>query len=87
VIREAGVDVLTFGQYIQPTKRHLKVKEFVPPEAFAAWQAEAEALGFLYVASGPLVRSSYKAGEFFLANTLRARQQEGQHATGAPGVN
>jgi lipoic acid synthetase len=85
VIRDAGVDVLTFGQYIQPTKRHLKVKEFVTPEAFTAWQAEAEAMGFLYVASGPLVRSSYKAGEYFLANTLRTRQQEQAAQQAQPG--
>lgn len=73
-LREAGVDVVTFGQYIQPTKRHLKVKEFVTPEKFKQWQDEGEKLGFLYVASGPLVRSSYKAGEYFLANMLNARK-------------
>jgi len=69
-LRAAGVDVVTFGQYLRPTKRHMKVQEFVTPEAFEAWQREAEGMGFLYVASGPLVRSSYKAGELFLANHI-----------------
>jgi lipoic acid synthetase len=75
-LRTAGVDVLTFGQYIQPTKRHIKVKDFVSPEKFAQWQEEGDKLGFLYVASGPLVRSSYKAGEYFLANTIKTRQAD-----------
>jgi lipoyl synthase len=69
-LRAIDVDVVTFGQYLQPTRRHLPVQEYVPPEKFAEWQTEAEAMGFKYVASGPLVRSSYKAGEFFLQNYL-----------------
>jgi lipoic acid synthetase len=72
-LREHDVDVLTFGQYLQPSKRHLPVKEYVTPEKYAEWKTEAEALGFVYVASGPLVRSSYKAGEFFLKNLLKER--------------
>jgi lipoyl synthase len=75
-LREIDVNVVTFGQYLRPTKRHMKVESYVTPEAFARWQTEAEALGFLYVASGPLVRSSYKAGEFFLKNVLEKRQEE-----------
>ena len=59
----AGVDVVTLGQYMRPTKRHMAVAEYVTPEAFKAFQQQAEEMGFLYVASGPLVRSSYKAGE------------------------
>ena len=70
----AGVDVVTLGQYMRPTKRHMAVEEYVTPEMFSAYQAEAEKMGFLYVAAGPMVRSSYKAGEFFLKNIL----QEGQ---------
>ena len=62
---------MTFGQYLQPTKRHLKVREYVTPEKYDEWKAEAEALGFLYVASGPLVRSSYRAGELFVKNMLK----------------
>ena len=73
-LRKVGVDVVTFGQYMRPTKRHLKVQEYVTPDKFAMWQKEAEAMGFLYVASGPLVRSSYKAGEFFIENVLRGRR-------------
>lgn len=73
-LREADVDVVTFGQYMRPTKKHLPVVEFVTPEAFAAYQKIAEDLGFLYVASGPMVRSSYRAGEFFLANVIKERK-------------
>ena len=72
--RGAGVDVVTFGQYMRPTKRHLKVHEYVRPEVFEAWKERALGLGFLYVASGPLVRSSYKAGEAFIENVLRKRR-------------
>ena len=54
LLREADVDVVTFGQYMQPTKRHKKVFEYVTPEKFATWQTTAEAMGFLYCASGPL---------------------------------
>ena len=74
-LREAGVDCLTLGQYMQPTKRHLKVVEYVTPEKFDSWRVFGESLGFAYVASGPLVRSSFKAGEFFLKAFVRERQQ------------
>lgn len=67
-LRASDVDVVTFGQYIQPTKKHKKVAKYVTPEKFDFWREQAEGLGFLYVASGPLVRSSYKAGEFFIKN-------------------
>ncbi|KAL0026426.1 hypothetical protein WJX79_009062 [Trebouxia sp. C0005] len=73
-LRENGVDVVTLGQYMRPTKRHMAVEEYVTPEMFSAYQAEAEKMGFLYVAAGPMVRSSYKAGEFFLQNILREGQ-------------
>ncbi len=66
-LREAGVEILTLGQYLQPTKRHLAVEEFVAPEKFDAWKVVAEQeLGFAYCAAGPLVRSSYKAAENFM---------------------
>jgi lipoic acid synthetase len=81
-LRANGVDVVTFGQYLRPTKRHMKVTEYVTPEAFEMWQKESEAMGFLYVASGPLVRSSYKAGELFLHRHLKSRQAESAVATG-----
>eukprot|EP00879_Flechtneria_rotunda_P003647 GHRR01003884.1.p1 GENE.GHRR01003884.1~~GHRR01003884.1.p1 ORF type:complete len:393 (+),score=126.44 GHRR01003884.1:268-1446(+) len=75
-LRAHGVDVVTLGQYMRPTKKHMAVEEYVTPAAFAAYQEAAERMGFLYVASGPLVRSSYRAGEFYLKNVLRARQQQ-----------
>ena len=59
---------------MQPTKRHLKVVEYVTPERFDHWRRVGEQLGFLYVASGPLVRSSYKAGELFIKNVLKKRR-------------
>ena len=70
--KEAGVDIFTLGQYLQPTPQHLPVKEFVTPEKFDYWKKFGEEeIGFRYVASGPLVRSSYKAGEFFIESMLR----------------
>lgn len=69
-VRAAGVDVMTFGQYMRPTKRHMPVSHFVTPEAFDRWRQVGEEMGFAYVASGPMVRSSYRAGEFYLKNLL-----------------
>lgn len=77
-LRGIGVDCLTLGQYMQPTKRHLKVVEYVTPEKFAHWEAMGDKMGFLYTASGPLVRSSYKAGEFFIKNIVQNRKQKTQ---------
>jgi lipoic acid synthetase len=62
-LRAVGCDLLTLGQYLQPTLRHLPVIEYVRPEVFEALGAEARALGFVHVASGPLVRSSYHADD------------------------
>uniref|UniRef100_A0A4X2KIK7 Lipoyl synthase, mitochondrial n=1 Tax=Vombatus ursinus TaxID=29139 RepID=A0A4X2KIK7_VOMUR len=73
-LREADVDCLTLGQYMQPTKRHLKVEEYITPEKFKYWEKIGNELGFYYTASGPLVRSSYKAGEFFLKNLVAKRK-------------
>jgi lipoyl synthase len=64
-LRSANVDMLTLGQYLAPGKpgeRYLPVDRFVPPEQFSRWADDARAMGFLAVASGPLVRSSYRAG-------------------------
>jgi lipoic acid synthetase len=63
-LRAAGCDILTLGQYLQPTLKHLPVVEFVSPEQFAALGRVARSLGFVHVASGPMVRSSYHADEF-----------------------
>ena len=65
-LRKAGCDILTLGQYLQPTLRHLPVVEFVRPEKFDEYGARARSLGFVHVASGPMVRSSYHADEFHL---------------------
>ncbi|KAM6440724.1 lipoyl synthase, mitochondrial [Liasis olivaceus] len=75
-LREADVDCLTLGQYMQPTKRHLKVEEYITPEKFKYWEKVGNELGFHYTASGPLVRSSYKAGEFFLKNLIHTRKKK-----------
>jgi len=83
-LRETGVDVVTLGQYMRPTKKHMAVAEYVTPEAFATYQKIAEDLGFVYVASGPLVRSSYKAGEFYLKKHLE-KQREGKKESAVVG--
>ncbi|KAJ3088815.1 hypothetical protein HK102_007861 [Quaeritorhiza haematococci] len=70
-LRAVGVDVVTFGQYMRPTKKHMKVAEYVHPDKFNHWAQVSKELGFKYVASGPLVRSSYKAGELYIKNILR----------------
>jgi lipoic acid synthetase len=71
-LREADVDVVTLGQYLQPSRSHLDVYDYVHPDAFDTWRRVAEdELGFLYCASGPMVRSSYKAGELFVDALVR----------------
>jgi len=75
-LQNIGVDFLTLGQYLQPTRKHMKVHEYVTPEKFEQWREEGEKMGFAYVASGPLVRSSYRAGEFFVTNLLKQRKEE-----------
>ena len=74
-MRSAGVDFLTMGQYLQPTPRHARVAEFVTPQAFAAYGAIGRAKGFLQVASSPLTRSSYHAGDDF-AQMRAAREAQ-----------
>ncbi|KIH91626.1 lipoic acid synthetase [Sporothrix brasiliensis 5110] len=83
-LRKANVDVVTFGQYMRPTKRHLKVERYVTPDEFEMWRLRALDMGFLYCASGPLVRSSYKAGEAFIENVLRKRQGGVQSLSATP---
>jgi len=75
-LAETGVDFLTVGQYLRPTPNHAPVKEYVTPDRFLEIEREARALGFTAVASGPLVRSSYKAGEYFAARLVRQRRSE-----------
>ena len=76
-LREVDCDIVTFGQYMRPTKRHMKVVEYVHPDKFKHWKDVAEnEFGFKYCASGPLVRSSYKAGEAFIENILKKRSNQ-----------
>jgi len=83
-MRAAGVDILTLGQYLQPTPRHLAVSEFVPPAKFDHWRDYGiDTIGFSYVASGPLVRSSYKAGEFFVEAMIREKREKEKAAAEA----
>jgi lipoic acid synthetase len=84
-LRAASVDVVTLGQYLRPTPRHHDVVRFVEPSTFDAWQRAAVDMGFLYAASGPLVRSSYRAAEVFV-RTLVGRDAAGHEAEG-PGAS
>ncbi|CAG8640967.1 4436_t:CDS:2, partial [Paraglomus brasilianum] len=74
-LRKHNVDCVTIGQYVRPTRRNMKVHEYVLPEKFDYWRSVGDDLGFLYTASGPLIRSSYKAGEFFISNILKQRRE------------
>jgi len=73
-LRAAEVDFLTIGQYLRPTAGHAPVREYVEPDAFADYKVHGERMGFRYVASSPLVRSSYKAGELFFERMVRERR-------------
>ena len=78
-LKAHDVDAVTIGQYLRPTKNHLPVAEYVHPDVFAEYKAIGEAMGFLFVASGPFIRSSYNAKEFsdkFLAEKARATRLE-----------
>jgi lipoic acid synthetase len=74
-LRSAGVDIVYIGQYLQPTRRHLPVKEYITPEKFESYRKNIEKMGFAYTVAGPFVRSSYKAGELFIKNMVYGRQQ------------
>jgi len=69
-LRERDVDILTLGQYLRPTKKHVPVAEFVHPDRFREYEEQGMRLGFRYVAAGPMVRSSYRAAEFFVEKML-----------------
>lgn len=75
-LRAVDCDIVTFGQYLAPTNRHKKylpVRQYIAPDIFKQYQDLAYQMGFLYVASGPLVRSSYRAGEFFMKAMIKKR--------------
>lgn len=73
-LRSVGVDIVSMGQYLQPTNRHLPVKEYISPEKFESYKKKIEKMGFVYAVAGPFVRSSYKAGELFITNIVNRRQ-------------
>ena len=70
-LRANGVDFVAIGQYLRPSQHHYEVKEYVTPEKFERLRKKALELGFLYVAAGPFVRSSYKAGEYFVKRLIQ----------------
>jgi len=78
-LRKVNVDILTLGQYLRPSKAHFPVSEYVAPNKFEHYKHLADELGFLYVASGPFVRSSYRAGEFFIEALLRKKKLESKN--------
>jgi len=75
-LRAADVDFLTLGQYLRPSPKHTPVARYVEPAEFDELRLSGESLGFLYVASGPLVRSSYKAAEYFAERLVRAKKEK-----------
>ncbi len=83
-LRTAGVDIVTLGQYLRPTPKHAKVARYVTPAEFADYETKARALGFAFVASGPLVRSSYHAAEGFVAARLNPDAAPGIAANPLP---
>ena len=72
-LRDINVDILTIGQYLRPTEWHLAVMQYVPPQKFEYFKQKALELGFLFCASGPFVRSSYRAGELFVKNVVNKK--------------
>ena len=70
-LRAVGTDFLTVGQYLQPSHKHLPLQAYIHPDVFEEYRILGEGIGFKYVASGPLVRSSYRAGEFFIQRYLK----------------
>jgi lipoic acid synthetase len=86
-LRDVGCDVVTFGQYLAPTNRHKKylpIEEYVHPDKFDHWKKTADEMGFLYCASGPLVRSSYRAGEFFMKGVIEKKRLESEFSKSRP---
>jgi len=81
---KVGVDILTLGQYLQPKHKVLTVKEYVTPEKFEEYKQIGEKLGFKFVASGPFVRSSYKAGELYVKNIKNMSKTTGDRSLKLP---
>jgi lipoyl synthase len=83
-LRAADVDIVTLGQYLRPTPKHAAVERYVTPEEFAMYEREGMKLGFQFVASGPLVRSSYHAAEAFVAAAVASGARAGEGAEAPP---
>lgn len=81
LLRDANVDVLTIGQYLRPTKRHAAIERYVEPSEFTEYETAGRDMGFRFVASGPLVRSSYRAAEAFLKDALVQSERSEQPPT------
>jgi lipoic acid synthetase len=83
-LRAVGTDIVTLGQYLQPSRSHLEVDEYVHPDRFNTWEQVAEEeLSFEYCASGPMVRSSYRAGELFVESVLKGEREVDRRETSA----
>lgn len=80
-LREAEVDIMTLGQYLSPSDGHLAVERWVSPEEFADWKRIGEDMGFAWVESGPLVRSSFHAGEQHRAAAARLRDRPARRSS------
>lgn len=87
LLRDADVDVLTVGQYLRPTKKHAPVDRYVDPEEFKRYEDAGYEMGFRFVASGPLVRSSYRAAEVFLHGVLTGEKAENVDRYGKKRLN
>jgi lipoic acid synthetase len=82
-LRAAEVDIVTLGQYLRPSPRHAEVVRYVTPEAFAEYEREGQRMGFRFVASGPLVRSSYHAAEAFVATRVKSEPRSAEEGAAA----
>ncbi len=80
-LRDYGCQIVTFGQYLRPSQKHLEVVEYVHLDKFNEFKAWADEMGFLYCASGPLVRSSYRAGEFFIKGIVEKQNKDRSSAS------
>ena len=85
-LRAAGVDILTLGQYLRPTPKHAPVERYVPPAQFDEYARLGREMGFAFIASGPLVRSSYHAAEGFVEARLRPETALSNSASSAAGL-
>ncbi|MBT6579183.1 MAG: lipoyl synthase, partial [Cellvibrionales bacterium] len=86
-MRRHNVDILTLGQYLQPTKSHLPVERWVHPDEFAAYREQGLEMGFTEIAAGPMVRSSYRADRILEKNNLGLGDNAGSNKTAIPVIN